>query len=194
MVGNHMTSGATMRYSNFRKDERSVDCLFYCEAEMITQEELKELLHYDSETGIFSWRNYRSGISKSKVAGTLDHHGYIRIKINYVIYEAHRLAWLYEYGVVPKGEIDHRNHNRSDNRIENIRDVSITINRQNQSIPQKHNKSGFLGVSLFKETGKYRAQITVEGKKKHLGYFDTPEQAHDAYVAAKRQFHEGCTI
>ena len=89
---------------------------------MITQEELKELLDYNPETGLFTWNVYNN-IKNKTTAGTFN-DGYIQIKIKQKIYQAHRLAWLYVYGEWPKGQIDHINGIRDDNRIENLRDVT----------------------------------------------------------------------
>jgi len=157
--------------------------------------ELKELLWYDKETGIFRWRKERKyGLIKPWTKAGWTDKGYTRIQIGSTGYLAHRLAWLYEFGVWPSKDIDHVNGDRSDNRLCNLRDVSRKINTQNRRTSPINNSCGFLGVSSHKNTGKFVSGIYIQGKRKHLGVFDTAEQAHEAYLIAKRQAHEGCTI
>ena len=96
----------------------------------ITQDDLKSLLTYDPDTGEFRWRFSRPRCAKGALAGTASYHGYTVIKINGRSYRAHRLAWLYEYGRWPNGELDHINRRRSDNTIANLREVSRFVNCQ----------------------------------------------------------------
>jgi len=164
---------------------------------MIDQETLKNALEYDSNTGVFvrliSGRGRNSRIGD--VAGMVDKDGYIRISILGKKYQAHRLAWLYVYGKWPDMHIDHINGVREDNRIENLRDVDMTTNIQNLKKAMISNKScGLLGVSFDANRKKFRAQIKYEGRKISIGMFDSPEDAHQAYLVKKRQLHEGCTI
>ena len=108
---------------------------------MITQEYLKSVLSYDPETGIFTWK-YRQGLIGKKIswntrysekqAGTIDPVGYLGIAIEYKRYYAHRLAWLYMTGELPKKYIDHLNGNKSDNRFLNLREATNSENQQNQ--------------------------------------------------------------
>ena len=93
--------------------------------------------------------------------------------------------------------VDHINGNRGDNRLCNLRDVSRKINTQNRKSASINNSCGLLGVSEHKgvgKSGRFVAGIYIEGKRKHLGVFDTAQQAHEAYLTAKRKYHEGCTI
>jgi hypothetical protein len=92
----------------------------------------------------------------------------------------------------PNGVVDHINGDTSDNQWSNLRDVTHSVNCQNQRRAKRSNASGLLGVSFF--DGKPRASISVDGRPIHLGTFDTPEAAHQAYVEAKRKLHAGCTI
>jgi hypothetical protein len=106
---------------------------------------------------------------------------------------AHRVVWEVVHGDISEGmQIDHRNGDRSDNSIENLRLVTPEENVQNQRRPKRQNKVGYLGVSQLR--GKYRATIVVAGKQIYLGAFDSPEEAQEAYIRAKRNLHPACTI
>lgn len=160
---------------------------------MLTQERLKELLDYDPDTGIFLWKVSRYSECIGKEAGSVAiTDGYRRIALDGKKYLAHRLAWLFVYGVWPTNQIDHIDHNKSRNKISNLRDVTNGENQQNQIKPQKHNHAGKLGVRH--RNGKYQAQIKIDGKSKHLGSYSTADEAHLAYLQAKRKHHSGCTI
>ncbi len=159
---------------------------------MLTQSRLKEVLRYNKNTGIFSWRVSRShNVKAGDIAGTKDKR-YLRIKIDGVLYRAHRLAWLYVTGKFPRNEIDHKNGSGIDNRWKNLRDVSRAVNRQNQRLPLPSNILGVQGVRKYRR--KYRAVIGVNGKSLFLGLFHSPQEAHAVYVIAKRKLHEGCTL
>lgn len=164
---------------------------------MITQEELKNELLYDECTGVFT-RNKKTRGKKSNVgnvAGCLDKDGYIRIKVLGKPYQAHRLAWLYIYGSFPEKYIDHINGQRNDNRISNLRDVDMATNIQNLKKSMSSNKtSGFLGVCFDKRRCLFTAQIQNRGKKIVIGYYQTAQEAHQAYLIKKREIHQGCTI
>jgi hypothetical protein len=162
---------------------------------MITQELLKELLDYSQDTGMFVWKiNRGKRFCAGRTAGSLTGKGYRRIKIYGDRYQAHRLAWLYVFGKFPDNYIDHINGIRNDNRINNLRDVSIKTNLQNQRKPQVDSKSGYLGVSWDKRAKKWKARIMINDEQKYLGLFATAEEAHAGYLSAKRHYHEGCTI
>lgn len=162
----------------------------------LTAQQVRDILHYDPETGIFTWLPYsgkKGRVNAGDVAGCLRASGYIFIGTGNAIYRAHRLAWLYMTGEWPKHQIDHINGDRSDNRWVNLRDLTNAINCQNIRVGSRKNSCfGLLGVS--RNHFKFMAAITVSGKRTYLGTYETPELAHEAYIAAKRQFHEGCTI
>jgi hypothetical protein len=162
----------------------------------VTQNRLKELLNYSVETGLFKWKIAHSRrVHAGDVAGSLSPKGYILIGVDGCVYRAHRLAWLYVYGEFPKLYIDHINRIKTDNRIENLRDVSISVNNENKNCSSIYKKScNVLGVSREKNHRRWRAVITINSKQVHIGYFDTIEEAEAAYVAKKRKLHVGCTI
>ena len=160
----------------------------------ITAAFLRELFHYDPETGVFTRLVTRQGqgARAGDVAGTLKPSGYLTIWICGANHMAHRLAWLYVHGKWPTHEIDHIDGNRANNAIANLRDVTRSVNHQNLRRARSDSAHGFLGVSPF--FGKWKARITVNRVFQHLGVFDTPEEAHAAYLEAKRRLHVGCTI
>lgn len=145
---------------------------------MLTQEKLKQILDYDSKTGFFTWKLPVRGVSKvpSKPAGHKATSGYIFIRVNGLLYRAHRLAWLYVYGVFPEYDIDHVDGNRSNNSIDNLRDVTRKENRKNNR-KYKTNKSGVVGVYWYEPLQKWHAQIQSDGVKYHIGYFTDLETA-----------------
>lgn len=155
----------------------------------LTQSRLKELLHYDPDTGVFVWLVKRPPyISIGSVAGNLNDRGYRRIEIDKKQHKAHRLAWLYIYGKFPDGEIDHINREKSDNRIANLRDVTRSINLQNCAI-RKSNTTGVKGVSWDKRRQKWQASIKINNSQKFLGYFKIIEEAIAAREEAERNFY-----
>jgi hypothetical protein len=156
---------------------------------------LRELLDYDPATGVFTRRVRTSHrIKCGDVAGTLRPDGYLKISLLNSGFLAHRLAWLYMTGKWPEHQIDHINGVRHDNRLANLRDVTPTHNQQNQRVAHVRNKScGMLGVTLTKGN-KWQAQISAEGRHKHIGTYATPQEASEAYLTAKRKLHAGCRI
>ena len=159
-----------------------------------TQSRLKELLHYDQETGVFTWLvNRRNRQVAGHVAGCLSKaSGYISIGVDLKMYQAHRLAWLYVNGVWPKNEIDHIDGIKSNNKISNLRKATRSLNVQNQKKAHANSSSGFLGAHKY--GSKWRAKIGLNGKKIFLGYFATPQEAHSAYITAKRRLHPYGTL
>jgi hypothetical protein len=154
---------------------------------MLTQKELKEYLHYDPETGIFTWKIAKPGVILNSAAGCLVRK-YTVIRINYKAYKAHRLAWLYVYGKWPENEIDHINGNHSDNRIHNLRDVTRSENCCNLRI---HREGKLPGAFYVKKLHKYVSNITINYKTYNLGYFDTEQEAHNTYTKKLLEYHNG---
>lgn len=156
----------------------------------ITAARLREVLDYNPETGIFTWRiilKRRNPIGS--IAGSLPASGYRLIGIDGTNYRAHRLAWLYVHGEWPKQFIDHIDGDRLNNAIANLRDVSNKTNTENITKPRSTNGTGFLGVVRYKD--KFSAFIKTGNKNHYLGAFNTPEEAHATYLAAKRYVHKG---
>lgn len=149
---------------------------------------LKELLQYDPETGVFTWKRRRG--AKRATAGCYNRLGYRLIGVDYDLHMAHRLAWLYVHGEWPPSHIDHINGDPSDNRIANLRLATQSQNGANARL-RSDNTSGYKGAYWFKPVKRWMSSICKDGKQVHLGYFDTAEQAHAAYMnAAKEMFGE----
>lgn len=155
----------------------------------LTQDQLKNLIDYDPVTGIFRWKVcLKNGARPGDIAGHADPTGYTKLRLNGAYWKAHRVAWFYVHGEWPESVVDHINHNTHDNRIVNLRAVSINENRQNMS-KYANNTSGFKGVHKFKGNGKWQAQIKHLGKRFHLGFFENIEDAAAAYAAAAAKLH-----
>lgn len=159
----------------------------------LTAERLRELLNYDPETGEFERRMSVSNRAQAGAkAGCRDRGGYLLVRLDKRLFKAHRLAWLYVHGEWPKGDIDHINGVTSDNRISNLRDVTRRVNLQNKRVGA--GRSGLIGAHWFEHGQCWQSSIRADGKNIALGLFNTAEEAHAAYVAAKRKLHEGCTL
>lgn len=162
--------------------------LSYRDIEMLTQTELKKILHYDPETGDFTWLiKVAAGIKIGRVAGGVGTFPggkkYRRISINNKHYRAHRLAYLYMTGEFPTGQNDHGDGDGTNNVWDNLRDVDQFENSKNRRL-QSNNTSEFTGVGWDKEALKWRARIGVNGKRKLLGRFKEKKDAIAARKAA----------
>lgn len=150
---------------------------------MLTPERLREVLHYDPEAGVWTWR-VRSG-GKSTIgspAGYRDTHGYIKISVDNRRYYAHRLAFLYVAGSWPADQVDHIDRDRANCRWANLRECDRTANARNTGA-RRRNKLGVKGV-LRLPGGNYQARIYRDGRGRHLGCFPTIEAASAAYRRA----------
>ena len=155
-----------------------------------TQEQLKNLFTYNPDTGELIRKISSGGFKKGSVAGSLTKYGYLCVRVNYRLYQIHRLIWVYVHGYFPNKDIDHINRVRTDNRLENLREATRSQNLRNKEKSNK-NISGYKGVSFFARDKKWMASIQINGKKKYLGYFDTPLSAHEAYKNfAEKHFGE----
>ena len=164
-------------------------------------ETVRELLDYDLETGVLTWKersldyfmtshdcNWWNSRFAGKVVGQgVNGSGYLRVRHNGTCYYAHRMVWAHYYGSWPKKKIDHINGDREDNRISNLRDVTQRDNLRNQTM-RKTNTSGFMGVHWNKALNKWRATIQIDRIKLHLGYFDDIEDAAKARAEAEVKY------
>jgi hypothetical protein len=145
---------------------------------------VRELFHYDAETGVFTRKIRTSNSTKvGDVAGGNNGNGYVSIWVDGRRVLAHRLAWFYVHGEWPTTDVDHINGNPQDNRIANLRLATRSQNLANMK-PHRDGQSGFNGVSWYKPTEKWTSQIWVNGKNRRLGYFSTAEEAAKAYADA----------
>lgn len=152
---------------------------------------LREDFHYDPDTGVFTRLRSSGGIKAGAISGSVNSDGYLDIRVLGKLYRAHRLAWLYMTGEWPSGVIDHRDHQKTNNKYANLRDVTHAVNLQNQIRARSDSHLGVLGV--IRSGPKFRAEISVDGKSRHIGSYDTPEQASEAYWAAKSRLHTPAT-
>ena len=153
---------------------------------MITQDELKQVLHYDPSTGIWTWIK-ATGFKNQpgKVAGYVRPDGYRKIRINKREYRSSRLAFLYMTGSFPMNEADHINRNPRDDRWSNLRDAT----RQQQQLNQKKRETKHgLPKGVTKNGTGFAATITRNYKNKHYGTYKTPEEAHAAYLEALKDY------
>lgn len=172
----------------------------------VSQDEIKKVLVYNSETGVFIWKErpldmFRERCDRPRIrsrdswntryankpAGSLNSRGYMEIAIDGKRYSAHILAWVYEYGSLPDSDIDHVDNNKLNNAIGNLR---LATKSQNSANCKRFvtNKSGYKGVYYSDDVGKYRATIRVNKKSIHLGYFSDPEIAHSVYLEAATEY------
>lgn len=145
------------------------------------------MLDYVPASGLLLQRKKRPRIQVGSIAGVITPHGYRYIQLDGQKYAAHRLVWLIETGFFPEKHLDHIDGNKLNNCFTNLREVTVKQNSENKTA-QKNNQLGVRGVCFNKRLGKYIAQIQHNGKNKHIGVFDTIEQAKDAYVEWTSKF------
>jgi hypothetical protein len=155
----------------------------------LTADRLRELLDYDPLTGVFLWKVYRGGKAKlGAIAGHVQQnetgHEYLGIGVDYRRYLAHRLAVLWMTGEWPPHEVDHRDGDGLNNAWRNLR---IATRAQNSANTSRHadNRAGFKGV--YPRGKRFVAMIRWDKRGRYLGTFDTPDEAHAAYVTAAQQ-------
>lgn len=152
---------------------------------MLDAQRLRELLVYNPETGEF----FRNG----EACGSVKGHRYVRVWLDQKLHYGHRLAYLYMTGEWPEYGVDHEDGDGLNNKWLNLRPASQKQNLQNLRT-SKGPTSDRLGVSWHRAAGKWTSNITTNGKRVYLGLFDDEENAYQAYLSAKRQMHEFCTI
>jgi hypothetical protein len=160
------------------------------ETQKLTQEYLQSILHYDKDTGIFTWKkiNKNSNRKLENIAGSFHNKGYRHIRLLGKLYLEHRLAWFYQYGYFPK-EIDHIDGNKLNNCIFNLREVTRSQNMMNTSPKRKNSSTGIKGVSWYPKYNKWVVRIQVNGKRKCLGYFEDLEFAELVATEAREKYH-----
>lgn len=169
--------------------------------QILSHEALRALLHYDRDTGIFTWLYRPTGLRMWNTRYAGKEAGYVWspaasgkkyrcIRIFDWPFLGHRLAIFYETGKWPEGDVDHEDEDGLNNRLINLRDATKSQNGANRGV-SKRNKVGLKGVTVDHNSGRYRATIGVNRKQIWLGYHDTPEAAHAAYKrAAEEHFGE----
>lgn len=153
----------------------------------------RALFSYNPETGAVLRRVTRGGQVAGARVGTRRRDGYLATKFDGAEILLHRLVWLHTYGVMPDGEIDHINGDKSDNRLGNLREVDRAMNNQNRRRAHVNNRLGVMGVTEV-SGGVFLARIRVNKALIRLGRFSTPKLASEAYLAAKRRLHQGNTL
>jgi hypothetical protein len=163
-----------------------------------TIEELQAIMEYECESGRLLWKVRRHGgggaINPGDQVGSLSKGGYLETTVMGCRFYAHRLAWAIYHGAWPTKNIDHIDGNRLNNKIANLRDCVQRLNVENQRKTRSDNTSGFTGVLWRADKKRWCAVIQVNGKRMRKGGYDTPEQANQAYLQAKRALHEGNTL
>ena len=176
----------------------------------LTAEQLRAVLDYDPDTGLFRWKkgidHWRAGLAagtkgRTRETGTdyvfiglgttsrgIQKRPYIVLGVKKRVYRAHRLAWLYVYGEWPKGQVDHINGDSTDNRIANLRIATNSQNSMNRGL-RRDNTSGVKGVSWSKKMRKWLVHIAVDGRLMHIGLFDTIEEAKAARIEVAKRLH-----
>ncbi len=149
-----------------------------------TAEEVRRIFNYDPDTGVLTHTEANKYVPElhGKRAGHLHHQGYRDVVIRHRLYREHRIVWLYVYGAMPDGHIDHINRCRDDNRICNLRIVTRSQNKHNGNT-YANNTSGVPGVYFMRSCGRWYARINVGGIRRNLGSFVNFEDA----VAARRR-------
>lgn len=157
---------------------------------MLSHAELLRLLHYDPETGIFTWRvRAAQRVHIGDVAGSLNRGtGYRSIALNGNRFLEHRLAWLYMTGEWPKNQVDHKNLKRDDNRWSNLRAATGSQNKGNQR-KQKDHRGNHKGAYIDARGGRHFSKIIHNGVRHYLGRFDSEIEAHEAYCRKAKELH-----
>lgn len=146
---------------------------------------LSSMLRYDN--GKLYWLEWRNGVRRDLVAGTVTKNGYVSVGAKGIKAYAHRIVWFMHHGEIPNGcDIDHINHDRTDNRIENLRIVSRSENLKNKGVVLS--SSGEMGVYWNPSASKWEASLNVDGKKKYIGLFDSIEAAKAARLDANKVY------
>ena len=163
---------------------------------MLSAEQLRETVHYDPDTGRFTWRvrpSRWSPIHIGDVAGKLNSEGYIELQIARRRYKAHRLAWLWMTGALPTHELDHKNRDRADNRWQNLREATPSQNRQNKCVA-KRSFTGVKGVHLHRSRPgmgqtHWVAQARANGVCRRVRCYGFLDEAAEIYANLAKELH-----
>ena len=155
---------------------------------MLTAARLRDLMDYDPETGVMTLKVRRGGCLPGRIVGCRHHSGYTVATIEGKQYRLHRLAWLYVTGEWPIGDLDHKDRDRSNNKFANLRNATDSQNGANTGLLPA-NTTGLKGVTYVPRRRKFQSQIRENKQRRWLGYFDTAEQAHEAYSRALCAFY-----
>lgn len=166
--------------------------ILFARADSPSVERLRELFCYDPGTGFLTRRIKHFGRPAGASVGTLNTLGYLVASADRKLLYVHRIAWALQSGAWPIAEIDHIDGCRSNNSWLNLRDVDRAMNVQNRHAADRDSGTGLLGA--FRARGRFESKIRVRGVLHRLGRFGTAEEAHAAYIEAKRRLHEGCTL
>ncbi|MCD8514634.1 MAG: HNH endonuclease [Burkholderiaceae bacterium] len=161
---------------------------------MVSVQRLRELFDYDDEAGVLYWKVSYGKAFKGNRAGYVNASGYMTVGLIGEKFRVHRIVWAVVHGAWPKHVIDHIDGNKLNNRIENLRSVSASVNMQNIRKPTKANTSGYLGVYWSQRRGGWMASLSTAGKQTRWGPYKTAERASEKYLTKKREMHEGCTL
>ena len=153
-----------------------------------TQDRLKEILDYDPETGVLRWRVQQARMKAGDIAGSTTDTGYWRISIDGRVFKAHRIIWKFMTGEDPPAEVDHVDTIGLNNRWSNLRLASSSQNKANARL-RSDNTSGLKGSSWHKQIKRWISYIHKDGKRHHLGTFDSAQDAHAAYLIAATRMH-----
>lgn len=165
--------------------------------QFISIDRLREAFEYDPQSGMLVWKIGRRGPAcPGDVAGCLS-NGYVSVKLDQQGLMVHRVAWALTHGRWPIGDIDHRDGNPSNNRLDNLREATRSENMQNRRVAQSNSRSGRLGVWRSNRQNlkkPWKAVVVTGGKAVHVGYFASEEEAQSAYLAAKARLHPFQTL
>ena len=154
-----------------------------------TAQQIADVLVYDPQTGVFTWRVDRSyKVKAGDVAGKINSSGHRQIRVRGSLYLAHQLVWVLMTGSWPVHRIDHVDNDHDHNAWHNLREATHSQNMWNRKT-NANSSTGFKGVTLNKPSGKYIARVSRNGKRFSLGYFATAEEAYAARTNALTQFH-----
>jgi hypothetical protein len=153
---------------------------------MLTQEQVRKLFNYNSETGVLTWKiRPANNVQIGDTAGSDNGEEYLQTKINRRLHYNHRISYLWYHGYLPEF-IDHKNG--MSNKIDNLRECTQSQNQCNRKL-NRNNTSGIKGVSWNKLAKKWVAKVYIDGKQKHLGFFTGLSDAESAVKAARKKHH-----